>query len=275
MICIDYEYKMKELKRQIKSLDQEVDMHLREANELNSLLVDERMRRSELQRMTGLGLGESEPPKWLDVKKPYYFPQIDIPKLKSGKVVTKRTMYEPADLYAVTPSIYKIAKRLLAKNGDVLNYAAIYSTWGYVAKKWKYAYDKGEFWEPAFISIYEKEVDCESSTTIFMTLLRAMGFKSKRIFNATGWVYTNNGPAFGHSYPVVYLDEMVGWKGPRGWYVFESTLDNVPKYPQKWDSIGYGADWGLHNWRWGGQIKPEFYAPGTPIKKKIVQIPRM
>ena len=203
------------------------------------------------------------PPKWLDTKKPYYPPQMDMSKIENGKTVTKRITYSIEDLYVVTPSIYRLAQNIVGI--DLLaTYDNIYEIWKHVVENWKYAYDKGEFWEPAFIGMYEKEMDCESTTVLFMTLLRAIGIEPQRVFNATGWVYDNKGKQlFGHSYPVVYLDEKIGWTGTEGWYIFESTLDKTPKYPQKWSLMPYGADWGLHNWQFGGQIKPEYWAEGS------------
>lgn len=204
-------------------------------------------------------------PEWLDASRPFYHPQIDIPKIENGKVVTKRVLYSPQDLYIVTPTIYKLAKEIVSNLPPThTDYEEIYTIWKYVVEKWTYAYDKGEFWEPAFIAINEKKFDCETGTILFMTLLRARQINSHKIFNATGWVYDSKGKQlYGHSYPVVYLDEDIGWTGTEGWYVFETTIDKTPKYPQKWSLIPYGADWGLHNWRFGGQIKPEFWAEGS------------
>jgi len=90
--------------------------------------------------------------------------------------------------------------------------------------------------------------NCEDGTILFLTLARISGIKADSIFNACGWFYTNDGRKFGHSFPIAKMSD-------GKWYVFETTLDFIPSKPMLFKGSNYSADWGVHNWKFGGMIK--------------------
>ncbi len=107
---------------------------------------------------------------------------------------------------------------------------------------------------------------CEDGTILFVTLSRIAGVPADKVFNALGNVYTKTGKvAFGHSWPIAQMSD-------GKWYIFESTLDFVPSKPMPFIGSLYSAEWGVHNWKYDGIIKPDKAYIRKVGNAKLVQI---
>ncbi len=102
---------------------------------------------------------------------------------------------------------------------------------------------------------------CEDGTILFVTLARIAGVPADKVFNALGWFYSADGRSkFGHSFPIAQMTD-------GKWYIFESTLDVVPKFPKLFKGSNYDAAWGVHNWKYDGQIIPDSTWNGKKVKQ--------
>jgi transglutaminase-like putative cysteine protease len=195
---------------------------------------------------TELALNQVEPvsefPNFLENGK-VYKPSI---RLEDG---TYMVVYEPRVMYHLSDILIDKVKhwRTLSE------YEKLLKVWEYVVKALKYEYDKTDNWQFPDVTVIREKGDCEDGTVLLVSLARAVGIPAHKIFNAIGPT------AFGyHSFSIAYIDKDSGSTLTPGWYIFESTLDFMPKQPKALVGSQYWIDAGLQNWRYAGAIKSGF-----------------
>jgi len=186
----------------------------------------------------------------MSVKKPDFLTTV-MPYQPKTKITTKTGVksinISPTDIYSCSTAIRRLVKNFGLKE-LYLKDKKVCATkiWDYVIKALTYEFDDGEDWRFSTISLGYTKGDCEDGTILFLDLAREAGFRADEIFNACGYVTKKSGDKFGHSYPILNYGE--------GWFIYESTLDTLPKEPMKFLGSNYGADWGLANWQFWGRL---------------------
>lgn len=200
-------------------------------------------------------------PPYLNTGVRPYAPAIAVPDSDSSVLVDDPTaVYLPTDRdrMEVSPllglSKVEKLKRIWA---DIINPANL-----------KYAFDQRDNWQTPYETRFRKQGDCEDGTIWFIAKCRAARIPATDVFNAVGPT------SFGyHSYPVVWLSaEEAKEYGveSEGWYIFESTLDFMPQKPIALKGSQYWVDNGLANWRFAGQLRPEFLGEFNGAKPPAV-----
>lgn len=177
-------------------------------------------------------------PSWLDEAKKCYQARVRLDTHNGIRTIE----FDPRNLYEVTPELKQITKQLIIDN----RVSTVDSIWNYVIKYITYELDKGEDWRFPTITHKYRRGDCEDSTILFITMLRAAGFRADEVFNCTGW-FDDGKNKYGHSFPIVRMGGT--------WYIFETTLNNRPDSWMPFTDSVYDAEWGLHNWKFAGKIK--------------------
>ena len=200
----------------------------------------------------------SEIPEWLNNNNQSYKGRREI----NEKGKTTSVKINPADLYFPRPSLIRLA----ASHGweNMSHDEKLMSIWRYVIKRIKYRYDASENWQEPNITNDLRYGDCEDGTILFVTLARIAKVPADKIFNALGWFATRTGK-FGHSFPIAQMSD--GF-----WYVFETTIDTVPSKPIRFHGSNYGANWGVHNWKYDGTIKEKYRQEFKVGKTTLYQV---
>ena len=119
-----------------------------------------------------------------------------------------------------------------------------------------YSYDYGDDWRFPAETINLHSGDCEDGTILFITACKDAGLSENEVFNACGM--TNFGY---HSYPIAWLStddaKAMGFE-KAGWYIFETTINQVSKPKPLIGSI-YHVDT-LQNWINVGKINEGYGA---------------
>ena len=158
-----------------------------------------------------------------------------------------RTIFlDQRDYYAPFQSLIDIVKKTVWHN--LKHDEKLLAIWGWVIMAINYEFDNDEDWRFAPETLQLKFGDCEDGTILFISLCRLVGISADSIFNACGWFTQPNGSRFGHSYPIAKMSD-------GKWYVFETTIDFIPKAPKRFLGSNYTADWGVSNWVHVGGIK--------------------
>ena len=204
------------------------DMIYEGINRKDEIIAELNAKIKELEEQNNID--DSVIPKWLDSSQIPYEPVIET---EGENVVLK-----PQDIYMETASIRDIAFgwRGLSTDQKLLN------IWKFVINALTYAYDKDDNWQPPIVTFARKKGDCEDGTILFIALCRVAHVRAESIFNACG-LYDGK---YGHSYPVAKMSD-------GKWYIFETTLDNVPAAPKLFKGSNYTADWGYANWKYAGK----------------------
>ena len=153
-------------------------------------------------------------------------------------VTKERLTVEPEDLYIVTPSIHNAVKDILMLDFD----KQIKSIWAKVISWVTYRYDEDEEWLFPQETLRLCKGDCEDGTILFVSMCRAAGIPSDRVFNVCG-KYND----IGHSFPIVQMSD-------GKWYVFETTLDSIPSSPKLFLGSSYNGNLGCANWQHVGRL---------------------
>ncbi len=275
---VDYQHTIKLKLAYITELEKTDGDKANTIIELQTQFEDMQKRYLDLEREYELLNGEEvSVPKFLDQSKLPYVPVIQY--LDEHGKLNSVEITNPRDLYP----LYDFAKRILKEQGieTATKYTKLMAIWNWVVSKKVLVYisDYGDNWQPAVLTYYRKEGDCEDGTILFIILCRAANIRADEVFNAVGPC------SFGyHSYPIAYINEAdcieaKADKSKVGWYVFETTLDYEQTSPSALkDSKTYFIDTGgLQNWKFAGQIistysklfnlKTDSQYPGAKEKK--------
>jgi hypothetical protein len=181
----------------------------------------------------------------------FYYPAKLIPiKNQSVRITDPREMYTPSNKakeWAIEnrklPSGKKKMKGWEKGIGD-----ASYSSEG-----------NSDNWQLQMETEARKEGDCECKATDQTSNDRVLGVPADETFLAVGPT------SFGyHAWNIKWM-----WKSEladidmltnAGWYIFEATLDTMPKQPKPLIGSEYWINGGLQNWQHFGPIKPEYLA---------------
>lgn len=208
---------------------------------LEAMLRLEKELKSEIERLKPVG--DNGPPEWLDESKPAYKPIIEY--MYQGRLCQAR-LSRPQDIYAPSMELQELVENREWKS-LALN-KKLRSIWSYIIFRLTYRYDEKENWQFPVVSNQIRHGDCEDGTILFVTLCRIAGVPGDSVFNATGWFFPDSGGQFGHSYAVARMEDSK-------WYVFETTLNSLPKHPIPFkDSKNYDASFGVSNWKYQGKI---------------------
>ena len=208
-----------------------------EANRLYGLCQEydeENKRLKEQLNQNNQKWDEGTKPEWLDTSQIPYEPLIEI----EGEQIKLK----PQDIYMECPTLRDIA----VKWRDLSLDQKLWEIWKFVIVRLTYKYDKNENWLPPIISYVRKFGDCEDGTILFVTLARLAHVPADSIFNGCGWYTDSSGNKFGHSFPIAkMLDDK--------WYIFETTIDNIPTSPKLFKGSNYDGSWGMANWKFAGK----------------------
>ena len=173
---------------------------------------------------------DSMRPTWLDTSQVPYEPLIEI---EGEQIILK-----PQDIYMEC----KTFRDMIVKLRNLPLDQKLIEIWKIVINALIYKYDKNENWLPPIVSYMRRYGDCEDGTIIFVTFCRLAHAKADSIFNACG-LYDKK---YGHSYPIAKMSD-------GKWYIFETTLDSMPKEPKLFKGSNYTAEWGYANWKYAGK----------------------
>jgi len=184
-------------------------------------------------------------PKWLDTSTTYYYPTS---KIVTDKGEVNNVSIDQKNFYHTCDEIKGVVERnkwkaLFLEDKE----KCLLEIWKYVIQVARYELDKGEDWRESYITINRRKGDCEDTTILFVCLCREVGLRADEVFNACGW-FKKGSVKFGHSYPIVKINDE--------WYVYETTLESIPKpfKPRLFKGSPYYADWGVCNDLIGGKI---------------------
>lgn len=176
----------------------------------------------------------STKPEWF-VEGTSYRPKI----YAEGEYIT---LQDPRQIYAYNDLLKEFAKTFKDMEHD----DKLKTIWTYVIRQLYYKYDVYENWQYAPTSIERRMGDCDDGSILFLAICRVSGIKANEVFNACGW-FDDGTNKFGHSFPIAKMSD-------GKWYVFETTLNNIPEAPKLMKGSPYKANWGLANWKFAGNI---------------------